>query len=717
MTLLFPVVGLLLTLLSLTLLGLGGYLLALLMAGRPGDPEGAQRREPLTLAVTTLLLTLTEGVAIALLLGALGFLRLELALALQTLLVYGLHRRLVRRGWQDSSLAEPLRLALRRTWSRLREYPALALIAVHAVGSEVLRGLLRPPLSWDSLMYHLYLAATWLQQGSFDLVAARQPTAAYLFMPSEGSLWLWWWMAPSHSELYVNLASVPAWVLLGLAAGAFARELGARRHWPVAAFLTVLTPAVLRFVATQYVDVLVAAALVSGSLFAVRWLRRPTAPDAVLVGVAVGLAAGAKVVGLAFGLALAGLVLVLALTRTLVRARGEWRRRLGHAAIAALLALLLGGYFYARNVAVGGGLFGDPCVQQDPEAEGGVLGSFPIPDSIADAWLQGTGEGLLADAFLGSTRPTLSDLGVGPVVFLLLAAVLVLPFAVPRERRSAAWLVPGQVGAQLAFWLLVPYAANAHVLANVRYLDTAVALAFAGAVALAEGRLSDGWIRGLALAVAVQDLLMLHAVLPRQVRWLLAAILVGAAAAALSPRLREVARRRRKPILAAAAVVVVVATPPFAAFRAADRGRAFAQELTAHLTSSRFFAAGWEWLDENAGTGTVAVSHAPQNYFVYPAMGPFLERRAVYVHVNRQAHDNPLRYPGCDPRVDLSPEAWLENLRREEVRWLHVARFPEMGFPVEDGWARARPDLFALRFDHPTNRVYEVAGAPPEQAE
>ena len=59
------------------------------------------------------------------------------------------------------------------------------------------------------------------------------PTYFYGFEPSNGSVWLWWWMAPSHSELYVNLAFFPQTLLLALAAGGIARELGARRHWPL----------------------------------------------------------------------------------------------------------------------------------------------------------------------------------------------------------------------------------------------------------------------------------------------------------------------------------------------------------------------------------------------------------------------------------------------------------------------------------------------------
>ena len=40
-------------------------------------------------------------------------------------------------------------------------------------------------------------------------------------------------------------------------------------------------------------------------------------------------------------------------------------------------------------------------------------------------------------------------------------------------------------------------------------------------------------------------------------------------------------------------------------------------------------------------------------------------------------------YPGCEPRVDPSPEAWLANLRRAGVRWLLVERSPEVPFPIE----------------------------------
>ena len=373
------------------------------------------------------------------------------------------------------------------------------------------------------------------------------------------------------------------------------------------------------------------------------------------------------------------------------------------------MAVLLGGFFYARNVRLGGGLFAFTCTQQQAPQEGGLSANFPSGDSLVGRLGPILDHHELSDAFLGSLHPTLAELGVGPQAVLLLVALAFLPFVGWPDRR-AAWLILGQVGAQAVVWATIPYTPNAHILANVRYLIGALALLFAAATALGERRLPEGWLRWTAVALAVQDLLMLRAAMPRQVRVALALGLLAAVALGASGRLRRGLARRWLSATTVAILAALASVPALVSYRVADRERAFAEEYTAHLTSSRLFARGWGWLDRHAGSGTVAVSHVPKNYFVYPAMGPFLERRAVYVPVNREAYTNPLLYPGCDARAHPSADAWLENLRRDDVRWLYVARFPEFDFPVEDRWARDRPRLFQLRFEDATNRVYEVLG-------
>src|SRR5206468_1965140 len=140
----------------------------------------------------------------------------------------------------------------------------------------------------------------------------------------------------------------------------------------------------------------------------------------------------------------------------------------------------------------------------------------------------------------------------------------------------------------------VPYAASGHVYANVRYLDPALGIAFAGGLAAAEA-LGAGPVTLAAIAVALvaQDLLQLHAEMPFGVRMTVAAADLLALALALSPALRSAARRHLGSIAVAAAVVLVALAPALGRFRAEDRARALAEEYTAHATSGKRYAPGW----------------------------------------------------------------------------------------------------------------------------
>jgi hypothetical protein len=320
-------------------------------------------------------------------------------------------------------------------------------------------------------------------------------------------------------------------------------------------------------------------------------------------------------------------------------------------------------------------------------------------------------EGELLYAYLGTVAPgrVFADLGVGPQGLLILLAAVAMPFALPRARRREALVATGSTLAILAIWATVPYAASGHVYANIRYLDPALGIALAGGVAAAEALgATEPWLGAIAVALVAQDLLQLHAEMSFGVRMTMAALDLLAVGLALSPGLRRTAARRWRPIALATVLALVALAPLLARFRIDDRERAFTEEYTAHGTSARRFAAGWGWLDRHGGDSTVDVVTAPDTFFVYPAMGPRLERRAVYVNVNARDLHEAAAYPRCLPRVDPSADAWLANLRREGVRWLALSRNPPYPFPQENDWAAARPARFALRFEDATNRVFEV---------
>jgi hypothetical protein len=690
---LIDLMGAALTLVTIGFLALGGYLAALRLLREQAV------RDPLALAIATLLLATAEAVGIGLLLGGFGRLRIDLALALQAALALALLIGF-RRSPPPGGIGAPARAVFQRSWAILRAHPALSLITLHAVGSEALRGLARPPLSWDSLMYHLLLAGTWLRDQNLNPVFGNIPTSYYGYVPGNGSVWFWWWMAPSHSEFWINLASLPHWVLVGLATGGIARRLGAGRHWPLATFLMLLTPTVVRFAAAQYVDLLVGAVLLAAAFFALRWIDEADWGAVVLIGAGLGLAAGTKVLGVFYAVALAAVAVPLA--------RGRWGRRVPQIVAAFVIASLLGSFFYLRNIAWKVDPLALVCLKtaSGPGADGGS--TIPRKNSVLDLWRPMIHKGWLIDTFLGITRPAELELGTGPQVFVLLLAALWVPFGLGRERRRESLLVGAQIWAELAFWLTVPYSDHMNVFANVRYLMPALGMAFAGGVALGERRrVSDRWMEGIAVAFLAQGLLQLHAQMPHGVRVAIAIADLAAVALALSPALRALLRRRWRPAAAAAVVLALLGAPLLTRFRVQDRGRALGGEFSVHMTSARMFAGGWDWLDKYGADGAVASVHSPNNYFQYPAMGPRLERDSRYVNINLADHRSANDYPECQPRVDPNPQAWVANLARQHIRWVHLSRYPQFDFTPESQWADSLPNLFALRYSDDTNRVYE----------
>lgn len=683
--------GALLTLITLVFLLLSGYLLAQRLLRERAETD------PLALAVATLLATTAEAELLALVLGLLGLLKIVLALPVLAAVTLLLLRQANRTGVDPWAPARRLGV---RLGERVREHPAVTIIAVHAGASEALRGLLRPPLSWDSIMYHLFITATWLQNEHIAPVFGSRPMAYYGYQPSGGSVWMWWWMAPSHSELYVNLAFFPQAVLLALAVGGVARQLGARRYWPLAAFLTFLAPVVIHFAPTQYADIFVASTLVAAVFLALLWLDEPRWGTAILAGAGIGAAASGKVLGLTYAVALAPAILMVA--------RGAWRQRLSHAAAALVACALLGSPFYLQNIAAGAGALAARCDISVPGADRiDTVPAIPRPNSVADLFPELIANGQLLDTFLGITDPAAPELGIGPQLIVLLP-VLLLPLGFPRGERRAAFLVWSQIVAQIAIWATIPFASDGIVFANVRYMIGGLGLCFAGVVALAERRgMSDGWLRGVVLALCVQDLLQLHAKMPRAVRLTLAAVDAGAVTFALSSACRSLVARHRGRLAAAALALAVLCMPFLSRFRHEDRARAYAAEYTTHRTEAPNHAGAWRFLDLHGRDGTVAVHATPMDVFVYPAMGAYLERRALYVNVNRQDSRNAADYPKCVPRVDLDPDAWVQNLAKQDVRWLLVSRASHLDFPEEYAWATARSNLFVLRYRDATNAIFE----------
>lgn len=225
-------------------------------------------------------------------------------------------------------------------------------------------GLSAPPRGWDVLSYHLPRTASWLLHGDlgpYGSVGAFYPGNAELPILS---------LLFAGSDRLVPLVQVPFALLAALALYGLARALGATSRSAALAVLALLLSPIVFFHATIAKDDLVVAALVlSGSLFLVRSLRDGLASKTRLrevgaAGFALGLALGTKYSILPYVVGSMPLVLLVHYLRyredrfgavrpgALTGGRSAGARRAVFVFVVAVAVPSV--FWFARNIAVAG---------------------------------------------------------------------------------------------------------------------------------------------------------------------------------------------------------------------------------------------------------------------------------------------------------------------------------------------------------------------------
>ena len=261
-------------------------------------------------------------------------------------------------GWWVSIPIEPRprragpRFVLGRTLGLVAGLAALAGAGwVWAQLLEVAR--LRDPIGWDGLWYHLPAIQAWSRLGRVAFIESL-PDVPFVNGPMGVELTSFLVIRLLGTDRLVDAGNLWFWPLAVSAVALLASRLGARGPYPwIAGALVATCPVFLGLSATVYVDpglaAAVMAAVAAGALFALD--RPPWARTALLFGLALGLAAGAKATGLPYTLLIVG---IAAAAR--IRATGwtDWRRWSPLLGYALGGALLTGGYWYLRNLCVTG---------------------------------------------------------------------------------------------------------------------------------------------------------------------------------------------------------------------------------------------------------------------------------------------------------------------------------------------------------------------------
>lgn len=565
-------------------------------------------------------------------------------------------------------------------------------LATTFIGYTIYLNLSLPPLGHDSLMYHLFFPARWLQAGGISLVPlSGLPYVAYY--PINGELFYLWWMTPVGGDLFAKIAplvflgfSFPLWAL-------GAETLGVpRKTAAIGALPCLFMGVVYRNANVADTEIMTGCFLLAGTVFFLRALNDADRRDFFfLSGLAFGAAAGTKILGLV-------LATTFALTVTVFLF--AVRRRAGFRPWLSLIAgcLIFSAPHYLRNLA----LTGNPLYPVRIGFLGITLFAGPMGPDYAERQNGFTWETLRF--FVRNDLETLSPMAFAVVAIGILVAAACLVSPKGRANVSRAW------GLGL-FLCLAAVAAFVHVeiiprMSQARQVvPTLMALGPLTPFALSFLEFSfPALLCGTAVAVGLS---VAGSAQPE----VLALAVAVALAVALADWALGRCRRWARPLAAGTAALALIGL----VYRQATLDEALRPKVYEAFFGE--LGAAWAFMgDPGKIAPDAAVCVTSQR--PYPLLGPRYERPVFYAPVNDEGAEllhasSAASATGEDPIAVYSRpgayEKWLARLRRRQTRYLFVHyEEPERQGVAELRWAAAHPETFKPLFQGRRTLVFEL---------
>ena len=587
-------------------------------------------------------------------------------------------------------------------WLMQRRIPAsrLWMIGCFSLFGALLmiRTLVVPPLSWDTLTYHAVKSALWVQNAGELPLRTPGGWSAYRNYFGGGEILWAWAMLPFGADTLAPLVDAVEWLALGLAMVALARELGVRE--PIAsaqAGFVLMVPTFQLVLGSGYVELALNLAFVSGMAFAIRFMRGPApsnveGPRPVWLALAcagLGVAGGVKVTALPLlGVMFAALTLRAALSRDGMR-RYAGAFLAGSAAIAMMTL---------------------PWIANNVRESGYPLS--PMPISIAGVTLGEANDTISwydQRPNLKSTRQ--SEMFVLKQIFRLppernenLGAAAAIPLVllplgiavIAKSSRPTALVLSVLVLVMLAGFYSPAFrtVCLGWSVSASRFLMPLVCLA---------APLSAVWCRYAPRAARVyfgflSAAIVFHALLMAMIVWApldARAAITAFAMATLMAAIALTARVRRLPAPAQLALAVLIGV---ASLQAANVWRErhryeMARESTVLHFVPRYWVTAAASVDTLATPQKIAVTAGPQqnadNWFLYYFLGRRLQNELTHVPATA---DGRIRQLGLPHEITAAADAgvWLKRLSDERVT--HVMSFSPRS--VELDWMEERPEHF-----------------------
>jgi hypothetical protein len=592
-----------------------------------------------------------------------------------------------------------------------------------------------PGTLYDSLSYHLFFAARWVQDHAIGIIPTPFSDEAQAYAPGNGELWLAWLMLPFHGDLLARMGQLPFALLGSLALYRLGRRLGAPERQAIypAVFFLLSRPIVEQMVGSD-VDLICAALFLTSIEFTMAAVDTDRPAEWLLAGLSAGLYVGTKYVALVY----IPVLLLLACARG-PRLRALW-------ALPGIAAF--GVPWYLRNWIVAG----SPIYPASLTIAGVTVahGAF-------------TRAAMLNTIFHTSDVrlfPAMAAHAFGPALFVVWLPCAVAGWVVMARR---GWWPSGAL--VVAPLLMVPlYWYGFPVNIDSRFLMPAVGPALLPfAFVFTAHRRWNAVVHATFAAAMAWLITGVHGSLPGTLPWFMNGWLAldglvrppflpwfaaGVAGLALVWLIA-----RRAPQVAIPVMVSTLAGGTAGLALGAEQwcgpGACAYLDTTPTFVRSAYVDS-WHWMASNVAHATIAYTGIN---LPYPLTGPMLTNRVVYANIDGRTrwrfHDYDHAYragglvqappilatssgelmPVADhtgPRDDAvrpryermhgDRDAWIFNLEALQVRYLFVAALSayevnyvwhnERGFPIEDEWAESQPLRFRIVYQNPQVHIY-----------
>ena len=406
--------------------------------------------------VATLILSFAHATFVVLLLGVVFRYLNVWSVPILSLLI-SLFAFFISRNYQRSFLQDT-RQALSELYSTRNYFLyAITFLLVLQIAILMLKVLILPPHIWDAFVYHLPPAVEWYQQGFIPPVLETSVNRIN-GSPLGMTLLAYWFFIFFRDDFLVEMPML-LWALSLIPVSiAVMRQSGVSRLWSFKfAAVIFFLPIVLMQAITNKDHLGLNIAFIAGLLFLAEFIKNKQNVMVALAATALGLVAGYKIVAPIYVLITLLMFSALLWTRhrDLLVGRQHLARLVKTTGLSVLIALILGGYWYLRNLVVYGQLTGANLMHISATGE-----RVAKETGVVEAFFQKSGysefiQTLLAEflprvfdyrSFYGADLVLISGFGPQFAAFGLLAMLIaIMAFFNARLRQQPIFLLSSVV--------------------------------------------------------------------------------------------------------------------------------------------------------------------------------------------------------------------------------------------------------------------------------